>query len=182
MGKYNVEPLRTKREIQEMKEALKERCGERDEFLFFLGINVGLRISDLIRLKVKDIYGKAYTDVVEKKTGKIRRIHLTAIAGDIAVYCDGKQADDFLFPHYKKNEHISTTQAYRRLVLAAEWIGRNDIATHTMRKTFGYHYYQRTKDISTLMEIFGHDSPVITKLYIGIRDDEIAETLKDFRL
>ena len=35
-------------------------------------------------------------------------------------------------------------------------IGRRDIGTHTMRKTFGYTYYQSTKDVATLMEIFNH--------------------------
>ncbi len=45
-----------------------------------------------------------------------------------------------------------------------------------------YHYYKRTKDAATLTEIFGHASPRITKRYIGINDDEIADSLKDFRL
>lgn len=51
-----------------------------------------------------------------------------------------------------------------------------------MRKTFGYHYYQRTKDVATLQEICNHSSPKITKRYIGIRQDEIDESLNDFRL
>ena len=182
MGKYNVEPLRTAKEITEMKEALFELGGARNRFLFVLGINTGLRASDLVKLRVGDIRGKAYADVIEEKTGKARRLHLTAIQPDVVEYCGDKASNDYLFPSAKGNGYISTTQCYRILVKAGEWIGRDDIGSHSMRKTFGYHYYKRTKDIATLMEIFGHAAPSITKRYIGIRDDEIAETLKDFRL
>lgn len=35
----------------------------------------------------------------------------------------------------------------------AEKLGRDDIGTHTLRKTFGYHYYKKTRDIATLMFI-----------------------------
>lgn len=93
-----------------------------------------------------------------------------------------RDADDWLFASRKGEGNISTTQAYRVLAKAGDWIGRKDIGTHTMRKTFGYHYYKRTKDVATLMEIFGHASQSITKRYIGIRDDEIEETLQDFHL
>jgi len=65
---------------------------------------------------------------------------------------------------------------------AGELIGRNDQGTHTMRKTFGYHYYKRTKDVATLMEIFNHSDQATTKRYIGIRNDEIADSLRDFKL
>ena len=61
-------------------------------------------------------------------------------------------------------------------------MGRDDFGTHTMRKTFGYHYYRQTHDIATLMAIFNHSSQQITKRYIGITEDEINESLDKFRL
>lgn len=181
VGKYNVEPLRTPAEIEEMKNALYELGGERDRFLFVFGINVGLRISDIIPMRVGQVRSRAYTDIVEQKTGKTRRVHLLAIQPEIIEYTLGMRDNDFLFPS-RNGGHISRSQAYRILSLAGEWIGRNDIGTHTMRKTFGYHYYKKTHDIVTLMEIFSHSSASITKRYIGIRDDEIADSLRDFRL
>lgn len=51
-----------------------------------------------------------------------------------------------------------------------------------MRKTFGYHYYKRFKDVATLQEILNHAAPSITKRYIGITQDEINESLEGFRL
>lgn len=181
MNKYNVEPLRTAAEIEEMKSALFDLGGSRDRFLFVFGINTGLRISDIISCSVGQIRAKAYTDIVEQKTGKIRRVHLLAIQPEIIEYTDTMADTAFLFPS-RNGGHISRTQAYRILVRAGDWIGRSDIGTHTMRKTFGYHYYKKTHDIATLMEIFGHSAPSITKRYIGIRDDEIADSLRDFRL
>lgn len=181
MGKYNVEPLRTHGEIEAMKQALYDLGGERDRFLFTLGINTGLRISDIVPLKVGQIRSRPYTDIVEKKTGKTRRVHLLAIQPDIIMYCQNMADGQYLFPS-RNGSHIGTIQAYRILVRAGKSLGRDDIGSHSLRKSFGFHYYQRTKDIATLMEIFSHSSPTITKRYIGIRDTEIAESLRDFRL
>lgn len=182
---YNVEPLRTPEEIAKFRKSLLEvgkENAERNSFLFTLGINTGLRISDILQLKVKDILGKSFADIVEQKTEKVRRVTLTEIAGDIVAYCEGMETNDYLFPSRKGDKPISTTQAYRILTQAAEWIGWEHIGTHTMRKTFGYHYYKRTHDVITLMEIFGHSAPSITKKYIGITYEEQAESLKGFRL
>ncbi|WP_312859663.1 tyrosine-type recombinase/integrase [Peribacillus huizhouensis] len=65
---------------------------------------------------------------------------------------------------------------------AGDVLGRDDISTHTMRKTFGYAYYRRTKDLAFLQNIFNHSAPSITKRYIGITQEKIDESLKDFSL
>ena len=176
-----VEPLRSKTEIEDFKAALFSLGGERDRFLFTFGINTGLRISDIVPLRVGDIRGRLYADLNEKKTGKKRRIHLFSIQGEIIEYCDGKRDDAFLF-RSAKGGHISTTQAYRILVRAGHQLGRDDIGTHSLRKTFGYHYYRQTLDIATLMVIFNHSSQAVTRRYIGIENEEIAEAMKKFKL
>ena len=51
-----------------------------------------------------------------------------------------------------------------------------------MRKTFGYHHYKKFKDIALLQEIFNHSSPSITLNYIGINQDEIDVTYRNFSL
>lgn len=71
---------------------------------------------------------------------------------------------------------------YRILYDAADFLGRDDIGTHTIRKTFGYHNYKQFKDVAISQEIFNHSAPSITMRYIGIRQDEINESLADFRL
>ena len=65
---------------------------------------------------------------------------------------------------------------------AAVALGRDDIGTHTMRKTFGYHHYKRNKDVATLQMLFNHSASSITLKYIGITDDEIDKSLENFSL
>ena len=179
----NVQPLRTTEEIEDMKQALRRFCSERDRFLFVFGINTGLRVSDILPLKVGDVRGKTHVLIREKKTDKSRRTFLTdGLRHEIDVFTAGMKDEDLLFPSRKGNAPISPTQAYRALTKAADMIDRNDVGTHTMRKTFGYHYYRKTKDIAKLQHMFNHSAPSVTKLYIGITDDEVDETLKGFSL
>lgn len=69
----NVQPLRSAQEIEDMRWALSRYASTRDLFLFNLGINTGLRVSDLVPLKVKDVKGKIHLVITEKKTGKPKR-------------------------------------------------------------------------------------------------------------
>ena len=55
------------------------------------------------------------------------------------------------------------------------------LGCHSMRKTFGYHYYKQTKDIALLQKIFNHSSPAITLAYIGIDQDRMDRAYTTFR-
>jgi integrase len=187
----NVQPLRTAEEIEEMKLAIKRGnkgtpkrpdLAERDVLIFLLGINSGLRVSDLIKLKVSDVKGKDYFFIEEGKTKKKRKVNVDMLRKEIERYIENRHSDEYLFKSQKGNGHITTTQVYRILETAGDYIGRDDIGTHTMRKTFGYHHYKQFKDVAILQEIFNHAAPSITKRYIGIRQDEIDESLNGFRL
>ena len=187
----NVQPLRTAEEIQEMKLAIKrgnkgtpkrKELADRDVMLFLLGINTGLRISDLLKLKVNNVKNKTSFIIQEGKTKKKRHVNIKTIFNDVQKYVATKDNGSFLFPSQKRTNPITTTQAYRILESAGEWLGRDDIGTHTMRKTFGYHYYKATKDMASLQELFNHSSPSITKRYIGITQEEIDQSLEGFRL
>ena len=71
-----VEPIRDKRKIELVKVILKEN-GFRDYMLFLMEINSGLRISDILKLKVSDVRGKRYIEVKEQKTGNILVFQMT---------------------------------------------------------------------------------------------------------
>lgn len=58
----------------------------------------------------------------------------------------------------------------------------SDIGTHTMRKTFGYHFYQQTKDVAMLQEIFNHSGPDITLRYIGVNQDSMDKAMASFKI
>jgi len=188
---YLVEPLRTTEAIEEMKLAIKRgnkgspkrpELAERDVLIFLIGINTGLRVNDLVRLKVSDVKEHDIFYIREGKTNKRREINVGMLRKEINKFIEEKHADSHLFTSQKGKQAITTTQVYRILNDAADFLGRNDIGTHTMRKTFGYHHYKQFKDVAILQEIFNHAAPSITKRYIGIRQDEINESLKYFRL
>ena len=179
----NVQPLRTIQEIEDMKYFLSRYCSARDCFMFTFGINTGLRVSDIVPLRVKDVQNKKHVSIIEKKTQKTKRFLLPkTLREEIEDYTRDMEPDDYLFASRKGGGPISTTQAYRALVKAGNMMDREDIGTHTMRKTFGYMYYRRTKDIAFLQEIFNHSSSRVTKRYIGIVQDEIDATLEDSSL
>lgn len=70
--------------------------------------------------------------------------------------------------------HIDCDNMGRILKQAAKACNiSGNICTHTLRKTFGYLYYQETGDIITLQKILGHENPGITLTYIGITAEDI---------
>lgn len=187
----NVQPLRTNEEIQEMKHAIRrgnkgtpkrKELADRDVLLFLIGINTGLRVNDILKLKVGDVKGKDFFYIFEGKTKKKRAVNIGMIRNEIDAFTENMKPDEYLFQSQKGNGPLTTTQVYRILDDAADFLGRDDVGTHTMRKTFGYHHYKRFKDVAMLQEIFNHSSPSITKRYIGIRQDEINKSLSEFRL
>ncbi|WP_214873267.1 tyrosine-type recombinase/integrase, partial [Exiguobacterium sp. s140] len=83
-------------------------------------------------------------------------------------------------PSKKTKEPISRVQAYRIMKEAGEALGMENVGTHSLRKSFGYHFYQKNKDIAMLQDIFNHSSERVTKIYIGIAQDEIDRAMDDF--
>lgn len=179
----DVQPIRSLKEIEDMKWALKRHCSQRDYILFLIGINTGLRVNDLLRLSVKDVKGKKKIVVKEGKTEKSRTIHLANIYEEVNDYIETLQNTQWLFPSRKGDNPITRIQAYRQLNKAAEMAEiETGIGTHTMRKTFGYWYYKQTKDIASLQSILNHSHPSVTLRYIGITDEEIENSLQSFKL
>jgi integrase len=178
----DVQPIRKKEQIEDMKWSLKKWCSERDYILFLIGINTGLRVGDLLKLKVKDIKGKKKLKIKEGKTDKHRTLNLTNIYNEVNAYASSVTSE-WLFPSRKGDKPISPVQAYRQLNKASEMVDITEgIGTHTLRKTFGYWYYKNTKDIYQLQSILNHTNIEVTKRYIGITQEEIDESLNDFVL
>lgn len=178
----DVQPIRSLKKIEDMKWSLRRHCSERDYIMFLLGINTGLRVSDLLLLKVKDVKGKKKVIVKEGKTDKPRTIHLHNIYEELNNYIK-KLDSNWLFPSRKGDKPITRIQAYRQLNKAGGMCDIEEgIGTHTMRKTFGYWYYKQSKDIATLQSILNHSHPEITLRYIGITDEEIENSLQSFKL
>jgi len=178
----DVQPIRSKEQIEDMKWALKRHCSERDYIMFLIGINTGLRVGDLLKLKTSDVKRKKRIVIQEGKTKKPRTIQLDKIYDEVQAYANTVESE-WLFPSRKGDKSITTTQAYRQLNKAAEMGDITEgVGTHTMRKTFGYWFYKQTKDVAKLQAILNHSHPQITLTYIGITEEEIEDSLNQFVL
>lgn len=182
-GSATVEPLRKKNDIAAIKECLSN--SPRDLALFITGIHTGLRASDLLSLRFRDVmtpdgHIKTALKVVERKTDKCRRITIGDNARKaLEVLCHNNNGDtqlsDYVFPS-RKGGKMSIQRLHQ---LVNEWTKAAGIdghfGSHTLRKTYGRFLYNQGTDIALLMKIFGHSSQAITLGYIGIEQDDIDE-------
>ncbi|WP_371175928.1 tyrosine-type recombinase/integrase [Bacillus atrophaeus] len=177
-----VQPIRDPECIFYIKRFLKEQ-NMRKYMLFVTGINSGLRISDILQLRVRDAK-RPYFNLIEKKTKKKKRIDMTpALQREFKAYVEGKEDHKFLFKSREGiKKPISQSMAYKILRAAAEYGGLDDIGTHTLRKTFGYHFYKQTKDVAMRQEIFNHSDQRTTLRYIGINQDAMNNAMKKFKI
>lgn len=184
-----VEPIRDKNQIKEMMAYL-ESIHPKWKLLFRLGISTGLRVGDILALKVKDI--DLHIKIREQKTNKYRKINIPdsfyiEIKRFIKTYKLGKE-DYLIFSNKKdadgRQKSVSRQQAYRVMSEASRMVGIPEtVGTHTMRKTMAYHLYQKNKDIALVQTILNHSNSETTLRYIGIRQDQadaaIAELIED---
>jgi integrase len=170
-----------------MKDWLLQNSSYRNYFLFYFGINTGLRISDILRLRVKnDVRGKDVMKIKMEKTETTVEVYFnTVLQQEIAKYTSNRADSDWLFSSRQGDKPITRQMAHTFLHQAAEACGidSEQWGTHSMRKTFGYHYYQRKKkDVYYLMKLFGHATQRQTLQYIGVESDEIRASMEDFTL
>lgn len=180
-----MEPIRDLQLIDEIKRHFKQK-NERDYMLFVVGINVALRISDLRCLKVGHIRGQTKLSIMEKKNKNAR---LQALSPElikmVEEYAENNELsdDDYLFKSRQgKNQPIVRQRAHQILKEAEAEFGLRGFSTHSLRKTFGYHHYRRFKDVVVLQQLFGHSSQRETLCYIGVAQDEIDATTRNFIL
>lgn len=190
-GMNKVEPIRTKAKVDRIRSILQEQS-YRNYMLFQFSIHVGMRIGDILELKVKDVRNKEFIYVTEQKTKNRRNNkrnrftipkHIRQELNDY-IDCIGLTDEDSLF--YTTNrycEHLSRRQAYNIINAAARKAGvKGSIGCHTLRKTFGYWHYKQFKDVAMLQKIFNHTTPEETLIYIGVTDEQISNTLNNFTI
>ena len=182
----SVSPIKSREKIKNICKYLK-LTNERNYILFLLGIYSGLRISDILRLKVKNVKNKTHFELREQKTGKTQRLIINdVLKKELKTYCQNMDNEDYLIPsrvldNAGKQRPISRQQSYNILKNLADEFDLENIACHSMRKTFGFHYYQNTHDIATLQKIFNHATPRETLIYIGVEQTEKDAAMKNFR-
>ena len=178
-----VEPIRRLEDIKAIKKLLAN--SPRDYLLFTMGINNGLRIGDLLRLKVRDVQGVKPGDTVrvrEQKTEKDNVLVINrATHKALQNYLRQKNPapEEHLFLSQKKNGPLTVSYANRLIKSWCKAINlRGNYGTHTLRKTFGYiqrKHFGVGYDI--LCKRFNHTSPAVTMRYLGKKAREVSGVL-----
>ena len=69
------EPIKDRADIEAVEEYLAS-YSKRNQLIFAIGVNTGLRVSDILALDISDVKNKTYIEIREKKTGKYKRFPL----------------------------------------------------------------------------------------------------------
>ncbi|WP_407270020.1 site-specific integrase [Radiobacillus sp. PE A8.2] len=182
-----VQPIRDKQVLEEIEHYLKQK-NKRDYIMFILGIYTGLRISDILNLKAKDLRDKTYLTLKEQKTKKRKTNTRKTIKINPFLKRELKEylseLDDEVYVIKSRvgfNKPISRERAYKILQEVANKFRLEHVGTHTLRKTFGYHIYKATKDPALLQKLFNHSSEEITLRYIGINQDTMDDAISKLK-
>lgn len=183
----SVAAIKTTDQISVVSHMLEKHGGEVYRDIWQLGLNLALRISDLLSLTYDDFTNGDTITVVEKKTGKTRTIKLnekaqTIVARRSATYPE----DQFLFQAKSNNtknriKPLARESVARKFAEVGEIVGVH-LGTHSMRKTRGYAMWSAGVPIEVIAKVLNHSSPAVTMRYIGLEQADINKTYDDFIL
>lgn len=189
-------------EILEVSKHFNGKYAIRNRCLFIIGVSCGGRISELISLKIKDIWQheKPIADLVFNKNivkgGELSRTVPLNIDGRNAVtelvqwitgtFPELTEPHIFenlpLFPSRNKSgglKALTRKGAYDVLKNAFETAGLNGkLATHSLRKSFAQRLYEQTSDIYIIKEMLGHKSVDTTQKYLGVKYVTVKEAVE----
>ncbi len=179
-----VEPIRDPKKILAIKRNLKEEGNPRNYLLFVAGVNLALRISDLLSLRVKDILDKQgnikeFIHLKEQKTKRQVKIKLNNTVKEALNYFLDKaritDPEQYLFKSERGNRALDRIRAWSLIQKWTKEVGLESerYGTHTLRKTWGYQARKQGVSIEKINEKLGHKSVIVTKRYIGISQEEI---------
>lgn len=196
-----VEPIKNVKDINKIKQYLIGKENKRDYMLFVVGINIGLRAGDLLRLTIGDVAEidewkkvkiRDNVTIIEEKTEKKREFTLNNSCKEaIMLYLsniDSFQLEDYLFKSRKGDGPLTVESAHKLLKnLLRELNIKGNYGTHSLRKTFAYHTYVNNIKtnpaiLDTLQKILNHSSSSVTLRYIGITKEVITDVYNSLNL
>ena len=183
-----VEPIRDRKKIAQIKNLLRGQQRYRDLFLFVVGINTALRISDLLQLRFSHFTNKQRGIqrrfwIKEQKRGKRHEVVINnSIRQAFVEYLKAfpgvdNNPEHYIFFNTKTNtyvEPIKRGQAWKFITTICQEVGlQGNYGTHSLRKTWGYHARMNGVDLALIMHKLNHESIAYTKRYLGITNDEL---------
>ena len=154
------------------------RPNERVATALVLEGNLGLRISDIVKLRPCDIVndgGRFRLSIVEQKTGKQRVFTVPLVIQQyIENYClrNGIKHSELIFP-------ITTREVQKVLARVCDYLGYEGISTHSFRKWYATEIYRNNGyDIALVQRLLQHSSAAVTQRYIGIEPQRIEKAIE----
>lgn len=206
-NEHTSEPIKDMDEIFRISNYLISQKRFRDNMLFIVGINFGLRVSDLRLLRFSHLINEnfAFKDtfpILEQKTKNTRKQRKnryitinTAVVESVTLYLEntpGLCLSDYMFRSERsircgKNDPLHRSSIDDILKdLARELSLSNKMSTHSLRKTFAYHQmvmsHNDPRKLLLLQKIMGHSSVAQTLDYIGITNEEIEDAYRKLNL
>lgn len=188
--RQNVLPIKDSNILKDVQDCLKNdfKAGQRNYTIFQVGKATLLRVSDVMRLKLNDVFDhngivKSTVFIHDKKTGKPNNLYLAPVKSDLEKYWQWLQANDlqseWLFPSTTNPErHITEKQFYKVMTKVGDLLNLNYLGTHTMRKTGAYRVYtQSNHNIGLVMSLLNHSSEAMTLSYLGLDQASKQEML-----
>ena len=175
-----------KSQINLIHSLLKNKFGGIYGDIWKVGVNLSLRISDLLNLKYTDFNLKDRTlNLNESKTGKAKSIRLNQAAVDIIIKRrQDHPSDVWLFQVHSnraKNKPISRISVSRVFKDAGDMLNLT-INTHSMRKSRGKAMFDDGVPIEKIAHVLNHSNTTSTLRYLGITREEIMKTYDDYQL
>jgi len=183
----SVSAVKTTDQISTVSHMLEKHGGDTYRDIWQLGLNLALRISDLLNLTYDDFAGGETITVIEQKTGKSRTIKLNEKVQTIVKQRQALNPNDmYLFQSVgnrakKLLKPLSRETVARKFAEVGEIIGVH-LGTHSMRKTRGYAMWSAGVPLEVIARVLNHSSPAVTMRYIGLEQADINKTYDDFVL
>ena len=182
----HTEAVKSRDEINTVSLLLQKYGGDLYRDIWRVGINVSLRISDLLSIRYSDLdLDNRHLQLREMKTGKNKEIRLNNTVIKI-IQKRRKQfpTDEFLFQVHSNRatgKPISRQAVARKFKEVDETLNIA-LSTHSMRKTRGFALYSDGKPIEMISKVLNHSSPSVTMAYLGISREEVLATYDEYEL
>lgn len=159
-------PIKDINTIDKIKELYKKKSMVRDLLLFELGINTGMLLNDLLKLKVKDVQNKYYL-TNNTKTFPLND-NIRALIGQLIL---NKKSSEYLFQTRFGNKVDRSTVFNSFKDICRELALPDSISVASWRKTFAYHHYMKYKDLSYLQWLFNQTNIKMTLKFIDVDEN-----------
>ena len=139
--------------------------------------NLGMRVGDILRLHMSDFVrdgNRWRLNMTEEKTGKQRRFTVPDQVYDfLRGYADAHKIQDneLLFP-------VCAYAVQKQLKKVCDHLGYENISTHSFRKWYATSIYNDSgHDIVLVQRLLQHSSPMVTRRYIGVSDEQMEQAI-----